>query len=76
MPRDTDRARLQDVREAIANIESSVRGQTYASFCGDREKVDSVILNFFKIGEAVTHLPDALLLQRPKRAMGEDSFAA
>lgn len=66
MPRRNERVRLQDVLVAIGHIRTSMKGVDREALLDDREKLDSIILNFFRIGEAIYPLPDGLLNERPE----------
>ena len=54
MPRDR-RARIADILEAIARIETYVANQTFEEFAADSKTFDAVIRNFEVIGEAAKH---------------------
>jgi len=49
---------LQDILEAIADIESFTSGIDFASFSTNREKVLAVVKLLENIGEAVKQIPD------------------
>jgi uncharacterized protein with HEPN domain len=49
---------LDDILEAIGNIEEDTAGITYDDFVADRRRKDAVIRNFEVIGEAIKNLPD------------------
>jgi uncharacterized protein with HEPN domain len=51
---------LDDILEAIGNIEEDTTGITYEEFVADRRRRDAVIRNFQVIGEAIKNLPDDL----------------
>ncbi len=57
MPRDP-RVYLDDILEAITQIESYSEGMTFESFSKDRKTIDAVIRNLEIIGEASRALPD------------------
>ena len=48
---------LDDVLEAIRNIEEDTRGISFEEFIADRRRRDAVIRNFEVIGEAVKNIP-------------------
>lgn len=58
--------RLQDILDAIAEIESFTRGMDLDSFCRDVKTVKAVQLNFIVIGEAAAHIPDAVQQSYPE----------
>ncbi len=49
---------LEDILEAINNIEKYVAGKNYETFYKDKMTVDAVVRNFEIIGEAAKHIPD------------------
>lgn len=51
---------LEDILEAIGNIEEDTTGISYEEFVADRRRRDAVIRNFQVIGEAIKNLPDDL----------------
>jgi len=51
---------LDDILEAIGNIEEDTAGISYEDFVADRRRRDAVIRNFQVIGEAIKSLPDEL----------------
>ena len=57
MPRDP-KVYLDDILEAITQIESYVEGMDFESFSKDRKTIDAVIRNLEIIGEAARALPD------------------
>ena len=57
---------LDDILEAIGNIEEDTTGITYDEFVADRRRRDAVIRNFQVIGEAIKNLPDDLKEGYPK----------
>ena len=56
---------LDDIMEAISNIEDDTRGISFDEFVADRRRKDAVIRNFEVIGEAIKNLPDNLKEQYP-----------
>lgn len=56
---------LDDIMEAISNIEDDIRGISFDEFVADRRRKDAVIRNFEVIGEAIKNLPDNLKEQYP-----------
>jgi uncharacterized protein with HEPN domain len=57
MPRDY-RVYLDDIIDAINQIELYVEGMDYDAFVKDRKTIDAVIRNLEIVGEAVKNLPD------------------
>jgi uncharacterized protein with HEPN domain len=49
---------LQDILEAIADIESFIDGVDFVSFAASKEKVLAVVKSLENIGEAVKQIPD------------------
>jgi len=59
------RFRIQDIIEAIQNIEEYMGGQSFEEFAADRKTVDAVIRNFIVIGEAATRVPQDVIEKNP-----------
>lgn len=57
---------IDDILEAIGNIEEDIKGITYEEFAADRRRRDAVIRNFQVIGEAIKNLPDDLKERYPE----------
>jgi len=51
---------LDDILEAIDNIEEDTGGISFEDFSADRRRRDAVIRNFQVIGEAIKNLPPEL----------------
>ena len=51
---------LDDILEAIKNIEDDTGGISFEEFSADRRRRDAVIRNFQVIGEAIKNLPPEL----------------
>ena len=51
---------LDDILEAIGNIEEDTGGISFNEFSKDRRRRDAVIRNFQVIGEAIKNLPPEL----------------
>jgi uncharacterized protein with HEPN domain len=49
--------RIEDILEAINNIEEYTSGMDFSAWQADRKTVDAVIRNIEVIGEAATHVP-------------------
>ena len=56
---------LDDILEAIGNIEEDTRGISFDEFSKDRRRRDAVIRNFQVIGEAIKNLPAELRMRYP-----------
>jgi uncharacterized protein with HEPN domain len=57
---------LDDILEAINNIEEDTAGISFDEFVADRRRKDAVIRNFEVIGEAIKNLPGDLKERYPK----------
>ena len=51
---------LRDIVEAIGKIDRYTSGMTYEEFIQNEMAVDAVIRNFEIIGEAASHVPEAI----------------
>jgi len=60
------RVYLDDILEAIRNIQEYTRGLTFEEFVKDRKTVDAVIRNFEIVGEATKHIPERIRKKYPK----------
>lgn len=58
---------LDDIMEAIGNIEEDTSGISFDDFVADRRRKDAVIRNFEVIGEAIKNLPDNLKDKYPDK---------
>jgi len=66
MPPRSWRVRIEDILEAIDNIEHYVAGLDFDAFEADRKTVDAVERNLEIIGEATANLPDEVLARWPE----------
>jgi uncharacterized protein with HEPN domain len=66
MPPRSWRVRIEDILEALDNIEDYVVGLDFDAFHADRKTVDAVERNLEIIGEATASLPDAILDRWPE----------
>ena len=57
---------LDDILEAVGNIEEDTSGISFDEFVADRRRKDAVIRNFEVIGEAIKNLPADLKERYPK----------
>ena len=64
-PRDW-RERVQDILEALAEIQSFTRGMDFDSFSQDARTQKAVELDLIVIGEAATHIPDDVEQEHPQ----------
>jgi len=66
MPPRSWRVRIEDILDAIDNIEHYVAGLDFDAFEADRKTVDAVERNLEIIGEATANLPDEVLAGWPE----------
>ena len=66
MPPRSWRVRIEDILDAIDNIEHYVAGLDFDAFEADRKTVDAVERNLEIIGEATANLPDEVLVRWPE----------
>lgn len=64
-PRDW-KDRIQDILDAIAEIQDFVRGMDFDSFCADARTLRAVELDLIIIGEAANGIPCEVEKQHPK----------
>lgn len=56
---------LEDMLQAIANIESYIHGMSFEEFTNDRKTQDAVVRNLEVIGEAAKRIPDEMRKEHP-----------
>ena len=59
------RERIQDILDAIAEIQTFVSGLSRAEFLGDAKTLKAVVANLVIIGEAARHVPDDVIQAHP-----------
>jgi len=64
---------LDDILEAINNIDEDTAGISFDEFIADRRRKDAVIRNFEVIGEAIKNLPAELGGAISKNRLEKDS---
>jgi len=64
-PRDW-RERVQDILDAIAEIQAFTHGMDFDSFSADAKTLKAVELNLIVIGEAANQIPDDVEEQHPQ----------
>ena len=64
-PRDWQE-RVQDILEAIAEIQAFTRGMDFDTFRADAKTLKAVELDFIVIGEAANQIPDEVEETYPK----------
>jgi uncharacterized protein with HEPN domain len=64
-PRDW-KERVQDILEALAEIQSFTQGMDFASFSADTRTQKAVELDLIVIGEAASHIPDDVEQEYPQ----------
>lgn len=57
--------RIQDILDAIAEIQSFVEGYTYERFRSDAKSIKAVGANLMIIGEAAAHIPEEVQSAAP-----------
>ena len=60
--------RIEDILEAIAEIQTFMRGMSFAVFRDDPKTLKAVALNFVVIGEAAGHVPQEVTEANPQVA--------
>jgi uncharacterized protein with HEPN domain len=60
------RIRLRHVLGAIAESQAFVAGMSYEAFCADAKTLKAVVWNIATIGEAVRHVPAAVVSSHPE----------
>jgi len=59
------RERIQDILDAIAEVQTFLGGEDEASLVNDAKTLKAVVANLIIIGEAARHLPDELIQAHP-----------
>jgi len=57
--------RIEDILDAIEEIQSFVRGMSFEDFRHDTKSVKAVTADLAIIGEAVSHIPDEVMVAHP-----------
>jgi uncharacterized protein with HEPN domain len=60
--------RIEDILEAIAEIQSFTQSMDFETFRDDPRTLKAVALNFVVIGEAASRVPDAITKDHPQIA--------
>ncbi len=60
--------RIDDIIEAIAEIQAFVRPMTFEQFAADAKTMKAVALDFIVIGEAASRVPDEVVEANPEVA--------
>jgi uncharacterized protein with HEPN domain len=58
--------RVEDILDAIAQIQAYVAGMTFDAFQADRKTIDAVVRNITVIGEAANNVPPAIADKHPE----------
>ena len=66
MPLREWRLRIEDILEAAARVQRYVAGKDLATFVSDDLTLDAVSRCFGIIGEAVTHVPEEVIVAHPE----------
>lgn len=62
----TTRQRIQDMLDAIAEIQRFVAGQRFEDFVADSKTRKAVLADFAIIGEAASHVPEDVVQDFPQ----------
>ena len=65
MPPRNWQVRLEDILEAIKNINDDMRGMDEKTFLANRQVRDAVVHNLTVMGEAVVHIPEEVQKKYP-----------
>lgn len=74
MPAREWKFRIEDILEALDDIDQMTKGMTYGTFCADNKTVKAVLYNMAVIGEAARHVPPDFRALHPEiswREMGD-----
>ncbi|MFO8007779.1 MAG: DUF86 domain-containing protein [Candidatus Brocadiia bacterium] len=66
MSRDDWQARVEDILESIANLQSFVQGMAYEEFATDTKTVRAAAYEIMIIGEAAAHVPEEARVRFPE----------
>jgi uncharacterized protein with HEPN domain len=58
--------RIEDILDAISEIQVFVRGQSREDFCRDTKTLKAVMADLAVIGEAAGHIPDDVITSHPE----------
>lgn len=57
--------RIEDILDAVEEIQSFVQGLTYGEFCTDAKTIKAVAADLAVIGEAAGHIPEDIVFAHP-----------
>jgi len=57
--------RIEDILDAVEELQSFVRGLTYGEFCTDAKTIKAVAADLAIIGEAAGHIPEDIVSAHP-----------
>ncbi len=60
------RERIQDILDAVAEIQTFVGGMSRSQFLGDAKTLKAVVADLIIIGEEARHVPDDLIQAHPQ----------
>jgi uncharacterized protein with HEPN domain len=62
------RERIEDILDAIDEVQTFTRGMSFEQFQDDPKTIKAVALDFVIIGEAAAHIPDDVTAAHPEIA--------